>query len=267
MRRGYFVLFLGLAFSMANAAKSKPAQEYDLTVKVTKSETAPIAIDNPNAGACDQASYSAYCRHAAVEFVQTRMLVESGDKVFNISCVAQDRWSNCVPLEVGDTAKGHLDKRGLSLLYTGSDGKAHKQLYQVLYSGATLHPSAAGIKETAGSAPQAAGAASAAPESGASVYAANAGAVTERPRKEEPSATNALVVTGTARCSFSSQPSGAEILLDGKYVGNTPSALGLAPGPHRVQISLAGFRPWKRQLEVVPGSEISVAADLSGNRQ
>ena len=264
MTRGYFALLLGLALSTANAASSKPA-EYDLLVKVTKSETAPIAIDNPNAGACDQASYSAYCRHAAVEFVQTRMLVESGDKVFNISCVARDRWSNCVPLEVGDVVKGHLDKKGLSLFYTGSDGKPRKQLYQVLYSGVTLHPSAAVRTESAGGNSRAANIALTTIEDKTPTGSSSASVATG---SEGGGTSTALSVpAGMARCSFSSQPAGADIMLDGKYVGNTPSALGLPPGTHQVQISLAGFMSWKRQLEISPGSEISVTANLTKNWQ
>jgi len=64
------------------------------------------------------------------------------------------------------------------------------------------------------------------------------------------------------RCSFSSQPSGAEIVVDGKYVGNTPSALRLSPCAHRVEMSLPGFATWSRNLEVLPGSDLSIAASM-----
>jgi hypothetical protein len=64
------------------------------------------------------------------------------------------------------------------------------------------------------------------------------------------------------KCSFSSTPNGAEITLDGKYVGSTPSAIQLSNGTHTVEISLPGFTVWKRDLTVASGSELTVNAIL-----
>ena len=59
-----------------------------------------------------------------------------------------------------------------------------------------------------------------------------------------------------------SHPSGAEITLDGAYVGNTPSALALTAGSHQIEMSLPGFAQWTRKIDILPGSNLSVAATM-----
>ena len=56
------------------------------------------------------------------------------------------------------------------------------------------------------------------------------------------------------KCSFTSTPPGAEITVDGSYVGNTPSEIGLSTGTHVVVISMVGFAEWKRELTVASDS-------------
>ncbi|HEX2775185.1 MAG TPA: PEGA domain-containing protein, partial [Candidatus Acidoferrales bacterium] len=67
---------------------------------------------------------------------------------------------------------------------------------------------------------------------------------------------------GNIMCNFSSIPSGAEITLDGKYVGNTPSGIPLSAGTHTVVLFLPGFTQWKRDLTVSPGSDLTVSGIL-----
>jgi hypothetical protein len=64
------------------------------------------------------------------------------------------------------------------------------------------------------------------------------------------------------RCNFSSTPSGADITIDGNYVGNTPSEISLSTGRHVVQIAMMGFDAWKRELTVAPDSAVNVTAVL-----
>jgi hypothetical protein len=66
----------------------------------------------------------------------------------------------------------------------------------------------------------------------------------------------------TIRCTFSTTPPGAEISLDGKYVGNTPSEITITTGAHTVVYTLLGFASWKRDLTVLPASELNVSAVL-----
>ena len=64
------------------------------------------------------------------------------------------------------------------------------------------------------------------------------------------------------KCNFTSTPPGAEITLDGKFVGSTPSAISLNSGTHVVVFTVPGFAQWKRELTVLPGSELTVDAIL-----
>jgi hypothetical protein len=64
------------------------------------------------------------------------------------------------------------------------------------------------------------------------------------------------------KCNFSSTPPGAEITVDWRYVGSTPSEISLSIGTHIVVISAPGFAEWKRELTVVADSEVNVTASL-----
>jgi len=59
-----------------------------------------------------------------------------------------------------------------------------------------------------------------------------------------------------------SEPDGADIFVDGKFVGTAPSTFRLAAGPHDVEVRAAGRKAWKRTLEVLKDSDASVKAIL-----
>jgi PEGA domain len=50
-----------------------------------------------------------------------------------------------------------------------------------------------------------------------------------------------------------STPGGAEIVIDKKYMGGTPSVIRLAPGDHKIQLNKAGFKTWERTVTLAPG--------------
>ncbi len=54
--------------------------------------------------------------------------------------------------------------------------------------------------------------------------------------------------------SIDSSPQGAEIEIDGAFVGNTPSTISVAPGSHRVSVNKKGFSDWGRNLYVSSGT-------------
>ena len=62
--------------------------------------------------------------------------------------------------------------------------------------------------------------------------------------------------------TFVSEPQGADIYVDGKFVGNTPSMLNLAMGSHDIRIESEHFKPWARTLETSAGSKITIRAPL-----
>jgi hypothetical protein len=77
--------------------------------------------------------------------------------------------------------------------------------------------------------------------------------------------TNALPVSpdqgAAAELEVSSTPGGADIEIDGNFVGSTPSTVGVAAGPHQLSIKKAGFTPWERKITVSSG-HIKIDATL-----
>jgi hypothetical protein len=64
-----------------------------------------------------------------------------------------------------------------------------------------------------------------------------------------------------AELEVSSTPDGADIEIDGNFVGSTPSTLGVAAGPHQLSVKKAGFKPWERTITVSTG-HIKIDATL-----
>lgn len=64
-----------------------------------------------------------------------------------------------------------------------------------------------------------------------------------------------------AQLEVSSTPDGADIEIDGNFVGSTPSTVGVAAGPHQLSIKKAGFKPWERKVTVSSG-HIKIDATL-----
>jgi S1-C subfamily serine protease len=56
--------------------------------------------------------------------------------------------------------------------------------------------------------------------------------------------------SGTVLVTFTSTPEGAEIWANGGFVGTTPSAIGLKPGSHSIEVRLDGFETWSRNIMV-----------------
>jgi hypothetical protein len=57
-----------------------------------------------------------------------------------------------------------------------------------------------------------------------------------------------------ASLAIDSTPAGADIEIDGAFVGNTPSTLTLALGGHNVAIKKKGFTDWSKTLSVTGGT-------------
>jgi len=59
-----------------------------------------------------------------------------------------------------------------------------------------------------------------------------------------------------------STPDGAELTVDGKYMGSTPSTLRLTPGDHTIVIQKSGLKDWQRTMTVSPGGIVTIDATL-----
>jgi len=71
-----------------------------------------------------------------------------------------------------------------------------------------------------------------------------------------------LPASGLSSIAVKSTPDGAEITIDGKLVGTTPSTVQLAPGEHTVLINKTGFKSWQRMMTVTAGGTINLEATL-----
>jgi hypothetical protein len=70
---------------------------------------------------------------------------------------------------------------------------------------------------------------------------------------------------GATKVTIQSDPTGAEIYLDEQLVGSTPSILTVTPGKHAFRLHAAGRADWSRQVNVLAGSDITLAATLDKN--
>jgi hypothetical protein len=82
-------------------------------------------------------------------------------------------------------------------------------------------------------------------------------------------ATGATSVAGSASASVSSgkmsvasMPDGADIEVDGAFVGNTPSDVQVTEGDHTISVKKAGFKDWERKMKVSGGSSVHLNAEL-----
>ena len=65
-----------------------------------------------------------------------------------------------------------------------------------------------------------------------------------------------------ASVAIKSAPEGAEVTIDGKFVGSTPSTLQLKPGDHTISVKKAGYALWNRTVTVNGGDRITLDASL-----
>jgi hypothetical protein len=78
--------------------------------------------------------------------------------------------------------------------------------------------------------------------------------------KSEPTASTTVAATG--QIDIISTPPGADIEIDGKFVGNTPSSVTVAPGDHEIAVKKSGFAVWDRKITVSSG-HVNITAELT----
>jgi PEGA domain len=103
-------------------------------------------------------------------------------------------------------------------------------------------------------------------EHGSEIRAA-AAAAAERSKPAAPPPPAAVMaaapaVSLTGKLSVASVPDGADIEVDGSFVGNTPSDVQVTEGEHTVTVKKAGFKDWERKLKVSGGSSVHLNAEL-----
>lgn len=68
--------------------------------------------------------------------------------------------------------------------------------------------------------------------------------------------------SSTGKLQVASSVPDAEVYVDGKFVGNTPSIIPVPAGDHTIEVKAAKFADWKRTVSVTEGSELNIKAAL-----
>jgi len=211
-------------------------------ITVLDSETRSFTTDDNGVPKnCDPTTYDAYCHSSkTAEVTNTLLVQEDNGPPFRITCTIESKWSRCIPLPKGESFEARREKRGVTVYYVDDEGKLRKQLYTYV------------TEKNKGNVPQPAADRETEPSP----------VLTGKVERGTTPAATSDSPQVRVKCSFTSTPSGAEVTVDGQYVGSTPSVLNISAGNHAVQVSLPGFAPWKRQLTVSLGSELTVNAVL-----
>jgi hypothetical protein len=165
--------------------------------------------------------------------VYENLTIEGDDMVYVTQERIRWRWSKAAQVTVNGEVKYYVDKRKLHVLDDG--GKEH--VIQI-------------VKQIRKDAPASYASRPLQTLSGGPASSTSTSAVT----------TQAAALTG--KLSVASIPDGADIEIDGSFVGNTPSDFQLAEGDHKVTVKKAGFKDWERALKVSGGSNVHLNAEL-----
>jgi hypothetical protein len=155
--------------------------------------------------------------------VYENLIIEGEDMVYVTQERIRWRWSKAAQVTVNGEVKYYVDKRKLHVL----DDMGKEHVIEIVKQ----------IKKDT--------------------------AASEASRPPQPVA--AMVATPPAlagKLSVGSIPDGADIEVDGSFVGNTPSDVQVAEGEHTVSVKKAGFKDWERKLKVTGGSSVHLNAEL-----
>jgi PEGA domain len=249
----------------ANAVSRRGSMQ----ITVLASETRALPQDDNGVPTnCDQLTFDAYCRSTSSPRMASTLVVQEGNgPPFRITCTIESKYSRCTPLPKGVTFEARREKRGITVYYVDDKGKARSQLYHLVDIGGKTSPPAAAVANqtvsaaVAPSQPPAAARQRASNDNGASYARADAAPPLQNSAQTSGAPGPGWVKAGNlakVKCNFNSTPAGAEISVDGKFVGNTPSEIALSAGAHQVVLSMPGFAAWKRELTVSVESALNV---------
>ena len=72
--------------------------------------------------------------------------------------------------------------------------------------------------------------------------------------------------SNVTKVSVASNPGGADIEVDGGFVGNTPSTIDVPAGEHTVSVSKSGYRSWERKLKA-NGGNVNLNVELEAQNK
>ena len=247
-----------VAFSIAIAvvpvnAKSRNWETGTLLRSTTRTiTTANVTTEQGNVpGVINGGSYNSQKESEAVVTGWQEYIIQGGEYRYLVKQPLQWRWSKPAVLTLRGPVKFAVE--GRSFFVVDETGKEYKM--ELLQRGAVPAKRELGSNPSNKQVDADAGAAITPP---AVPTEAEIAAV----RKEMPSP-SALTKGITVR--ITSTPSNAEIDVDGNYWGSsTPTAdlTRLPAGTHTITVKKIGYKPWERKIELAPGDDRSVNAEL-----
>jgi hypothetical protein len=90
---------------------------------------------------------------------------------------------------------------------------------------------------------------------------AAAAAATATPAAAVVNAAEKTPEPAKTKVQVTSEPAGADIEVDGAFVGNTPSTVELTAGDHTVAVKKDGFKAWEKKIKTTGGG-INLSAEL-----
>ncbi len=76
-----------------------------------------------------------------------------------------------------------------------------------------------------------------------------------------PMATAVVIVK--PQLTITSQPDGAEIEINGEFIGNTPTTITTVDGKVTIKVTKNGYQPWERTLTLAGGDKRTIAVEMS----
>ena len=67
------------------------------------------------------------------------------------------------------------------------------------------------------------------------------------------------------RLTVVSTPDGADIAVDGDFVGNAPATVNLAAGDHTITVTRNGYKTWERKIKAI-GGNVKLNAELEAQQ-
>jgi hypothetical protein len=271
------LLLLGVGVA-ARAAQAGDGQSLQLTVVRTGHFVAGAESLTRADASCEikGSGYGAtmQCRAAGPAkgsyHYNTALVVDPGGTGYVIACRVPLIQTLCKKLELGGTVDARIDKDHVAI----ADGDKTRT-YAILASAmvgvlpaseapAPKQQAQARTEQAPAAVPAPPAAPAAEPVSSSPATGVRRGADTQESDSSEKAF--AACASSSAACTmFTSEPSGAEIYVDGKFVGDTPSMIILAAGTHDLRISADGFAPWSRMLEASAGNKLTIRATLPRN--
>ncbi len=247
----------------AQEPASQPLQQYSVLRSsrlVTASETlrnadANCSIAGTGRDATMQCNSAGGTAKASYHF-NTALVLDGRGMAYVIACrLSLVAWW-CKTLPPGAVLRGNFANGHIAL----SDGqKIHD--YDVVIS--KYVGAASPVQQTPSEQAPAAGAQATSENSKSAVGAATGAKTPEGLTSNQAASDQAACKSPNNACvAFVSEPPGADVYVDNKFVGNTPSTLPLVPGSHEIRVEARSLKPWTRTFDAIAGSTITIRATL-----